>query len=192
VLLDQQRTRKITRVVAIIMVIGLVGVLPIMLGVIIFGDSGQGATPSTLIQDAEAKVAKNPKDIASLVALAAQYKNAGRNKDAEDTLEKAADIGPKNVTELRMLFGGYAADTAKQTAIVTAFTKSHPKDADGWMLAGTTSAAAGDTLGARLAYQRVIALAGATSVLGKSAQAGIEQLATQTQGQIDPTAPATP
>ena len=70
--------------------------------------------------------------------------------------------------------------------------RDSPKDADGWMLAGTTSAAAGDTLGARLAYQRVIALAGATSVLGKSAQAGIEQLATQTQGQIDPTAPATP
>jgi cytochrome c-type biogenesis protein CcmH/NrfG len=192
VLLDQQRTRKITRVVAIIMVIGLVGVLPIMLGVIIFGDSGQAASQSTLIEDAEAKVAKNPKDIAALVTLAAQYKNAGRNKDAEDTLDKAAAINPSNITELRMLFGAYAADTAKQTKIITAFTKSHPKNADGWMLAGTTSAAAGDLLGARLAYQRVIALAGAKSTLGQSAQAGIDQLAAQGQAQLEPTTPATP
>jgi len=174
------------------MVVGLVGMLPIALGMIIFGDSGQSTSPSTYIQDAEAKVAKNPKSIAALVTLAAQYKNAGRNKDAEDTLKRAADIGPKNITDLRLLFGGYASDTAKQTEIISAFTKSHPNNADGWMLAGTTSSAAGDVLGARLAYQRVIAIAGAGSTLGQSAKAGIDQLATQTPGQIVPTTPTTP
>ncbi len=173
------------------MVIGLVGVLPIALGMIIFGGDGQSATPSSLVKDAEAKVAKNPTDISALVSLSAQYKSVGRNKDAADTLKKAVTIGPKTVDELRLIVGAYGTDTAKQSEVIKAFTKTHPKSAEGWLLAGTVASNTGDTLGARLAYQKVLDLANASSSLGKSAQAGLDQLAAQTATQIVPTTPTT-
>lgn len=191
VLLDQQRTRKMTRIVAIIMVVGLVGVLPIALGMIIFSDDGQQASATTLIQDAEARVAKNPRDVIALVALAAQYQSAGRNKESADTLAKAADIGPSNIDTLRTLVGAYGSDTGRQAEIIKAYLKTHQRDAQAWLLSGTVAANTGDVLGARLAYQRVLSLVKPDSATGQSAQAGLDSLQSITPDQIVPTTPTT-
>lgn len=189
-LLDQQRTRKITRIVAIVMVIGLVGVLPIALGMIIFGGDGQAST-GTLIEDAEAKVRDNPRDIAALVALAAQYRADGRNGDAETTLDTAVAIGPADIDDLRTLVGAFGADSTQQSAIITKYVKKRPKDAQAWLLAGTIAANTGDVLGARLAYQRVLTLVDPDSATGATAQAGLDGLATTPTGAIVPTTPGT-
>lgn len=173
------------------MIVGLVGVLPIALGVIIFSDNGQ-TNPNTTLKDAEAKVAKNPKDITSLVSLSAQYRAAGRPKDALDTLQKAIDLGPKTTNELRIVVGALGSDSAKQLTVLRTFTKAYPKNPDGWYQYGLIAANTGDTLGARLAYQKVLAIVPASSPLTAQANAGLEALAQSAPTNITPTTPSSP
>ncbi len=190
--MDQQRTRKITRIVAIIMVVGLVGVLPIALGLIIFGGNSPQDTAGQLIKDAEAKVAANPANITALVDLATQYQSNGRAKDASDTLDKAIAAGPKNIDDLRVLAGALGNDQRKQIAVLKAYTKKFPKDGEGWYAYGTTAAGAGETLTARLALQKALDLAKPGSQLAQNAKTALANVNTVDTTQIVPTTPTTP
>lgn len=188
-LLDQQRTRKMTRIVAIVMVVGLVGVLPVALGVILFGGGGDHNSPEQLLKDAEAKVAANPKDISALVQLASQYQSQNRPKDAADTLDRAVAAGPRTTNELRLLVGALAGEKSKQLGVLKTYTKANPKDAEAWLTYATTAAVSAETLTARLAYQRVLALTKPGDELHTNATDGLAALEAQSAPQVVPTTP---
>jgi len=167
-----------TKIVGIIMVIGLVGVLPIMLGYIIFGGGDTAQSAEGLVQEAENRVAENPRDLSLLVALSAQYQSVGRNREAEETLERAATLGAKTGDDLRILVAAFNAEPTRQAAIAAAFTKKYPRNVDGWLTSANIAAQTGDTLTARLAYQKVLDLAEPGSPEAQSAQAGLDALQT--------------
>lgn len=177
-LLDQQRTKRMVKIVSIICALGFVGVLPVVLGLLLFGgnDSGQ----NRLIKDAEAQVAKNPADVTALVDLATRYKSDGRNADAEATLDKAVAAGARNYTELAPLVSALADTPTKQLAAIEKFTTTHPKDADGWLIYGQVAEQNNQTVKARLAYGRALQNAAPGTPVATNAQTAIQRLSTQT------------
>ena len=98
-LLDQQRTKRTVKIVAIICAVAFVGVLPIVLGLIIWGDNdptGQGQ----IVKEAEDRVNANPNDVEALVELSLRYRNANRAADAARTLQRAIAVPPAPADEL--------------------------------------------------------------------------------------------
>jgi len=178
-LLDQQHTKRMVKLVAIICALGFVGVLPIVLGLLLFGDN-DASGQTELIKEAEQKVAANPGDSAALVELATRYRSADRNRDAEATLDKAVAAGAKNYNELTPLVAALADTPQKQLTVLETYTKARPKDAEGWLLYGTIAEQNNQTVKARLAFGRALQNAPPSSPTRASAQAGIQRVSTAT------------
>jgi cytochrome c-type biogenesis protein CcmH/NrfG len=202
VLLDQKKTRRMVVIVSIISAVGFVGVLPVVLGLVVFGDSGGGANNQIeqLVRDAERKVQQSPNQVVPLVELAAQYRAADRPQDELATLQKAIAIGPKTGEELQSLVSGLAQQPALQIQVLTAYAKKNPKDADAWFLYGATAERTGQVVAARLAYQNAAKYAPKGSTLAENAQTAFERMKNtplpQTPAQggttTTPATPATP
>jgi uncharacterized protein HemY len=176
VLLDQKRTKRMVRIVSLVCAIAFVGVLPIVLGLIIWG--GGGSNPANqLIEDAEAAVQRNPNDLNALVTLAAQYRSANRPSDASATIQKAVAIEPKNSDELNALVGLLSSeDQTQAVAIAETYTKDNPKDPEGWITYGVQAERAQLVLQARLAFQRALSLAPKGSPTAENARVALERL----------------
>ncbi len=178
-LLDQKRTKRMVIIVSVICALAFVGVLPVVLGLLIFGNN-DASGQTELIKEAENKVAKNPQDVAALVELASRYRASNRNTDAETTLDKAVAVGAKTYDELTPLVGALADTPPKQMTVLEQYTKAHPKDAEGWALYGTIAEQSSQTVKARLAYGRALQTAPPGSQVRANAEAAITRLSTQT------------
>lgn len=184
------------KIVAIICAVAFVGVLPVVLGLVVFG--GGASNPNEqLVSEAEARVEAAPNDLAALVDLAAQYRAADRAQDASLTLQKAIAVGASTNGELQILVGGLSGSPGQQLQVLQVYTKKYPKDADAFFTYGQTAESAGQLLTARLAYQRAAQVAAKGSTLRQNAQAALERLKNTPVPETPatpatPTAPATP
>jgi hypothetical protein len=175
VLLDQKKTRRMVVIVSIICAVAFVGVLPIVLGLVVFG--GGSDSPNTqLLKDAEARVASSPKDLEALVTLAALYRGANRQQDETATLQKAIAVGAMNNDELQVLLGGLSQQVGQRLQVLEKYTKANPKDADAFLTYGQTAEQAGQLLTARLAYQRAVETAPKDSTTRQNAETALERL----------------
>ena len=185
-------------IVSIICAVGFVGVLPIVLGLVVFGGGGTGSQTQQVLKDAENRVKATPDSIDALVALAALYRGANRTQDEAVTLQKAMGVGAKNNNELQLLLGGLSQLVGQRLQVLQTYTKSHPKDADAFLTYGQTAETANQTLTARLAYQRALQLAPKGSTLSQNTKIALDRLkatpATPTPTVPTPTAtaPVTP
>lgn len=162
-------------IVSIICAVAFVGVLPIVLGLVVFG-GGSDSPTQQLIKDAENRVKAEPNNIEALVTLAAQYRGAGRQQDEVVTLQKAVGVGAKTNDELQLLLGGLAQQVGQRLQVLQTYTKAHPKDGDAFLTYGQTAETASQTLTARLAYQRALQLAPKGSTLRQNAQTALDRL----------------
>ena len=185
-------------IVSIICAAGFVGVLPIVLGLVVFGGGGTGSQTQQVLKDAENRVKATPDSIDALVALAGLYRGANRTQDEAVTLQKAMGVGAKNNNELQLLLGGLSQLVGQRLQVLQTYTKAHPKDADAFLTYGQTAETANQTLTARLAYQRALQLAPKGSTLSQNAKIALDRLkatpATPTPTVPTPTAtaPVTP
>ena len=183
-------------IVSIICAVAFVGVLPVVLGLVVFGGGSQDAT-GQLIDDAKKRVEQNPASVRALVDLAAQYRAAGKPQDASATLQKALALGPKTKDDLQALTGGFSGQPALQLQVLQTYTKAHPKDAEAFFSYGATAEQVQQVLVARLAYQRAVELAPKGSSMRENAQAALTRLkdtpvAPTPTNPTTPSAPATP
>jgi cytochrome c-type biogenesis protein CcmH/NrfG len=163
-------------IVSIICAAAFVGVLPIVLGLVVFGDNGSGSQTQQVLKDAESRVAATPNNIDALVSLAALYRGANRIQDESVTLQKAIGVGAKNNAELQLLLGGLAQQVGQRIQVLQIYTKAHPKDADAFLTYGQTAETANLTTVARLAYQRAQQLAPKGSTLRQNATTALDRL----------------
>lgn len=175
-LLDERKTKRMVKIVSIICALGFVGVLPVVLGLVIFGGSTSSDGTGQLINEAEAKVEANPNDLTAIVDLATLYRGAGRTQDAAVQFQKAIGIGPKTNDELQTLITGLSDNPGQKLAVLQTYTKAHPKDADAFFTYATTAEQVGELLTARLAYQRVVQIGPKGATLAKQAQAALDRL----------------
>jgi Flp pilus assembly protein TadD len=190
VLLDQKRTKRMVKIVSIICAVAFVGVLPVVLGLVVFG-GGSSHGNDQLIEEAEARVEAAPTDIQALVDLAAQYRASGRDQDATTTIQRAIAVGPADGEDLQALVSGLSGNAGQQLQVLETYTKANPNDAEAFFTYGQTAEAAGQLLTARLAYQRAAQKAKAGTTLRSNAQAALERLR-NTPVPTTPVAPATP
>jgi tetratricopeptide (TPR) repeat protein len=163
-------------IVSIICAVGFVGVLPIVLGLVVFGGGGVNDQNAQVVKDAEKRVAAAPNDLEALVNLAVLYRSANRTQDEAVTLQKAIGVGAKNNGELQILLGGLSQQVGQRLQVLQTYTKAHPKDADAFLTYGQTAEQAGQVLTARLAYQRSVATAKKGSTVAQNAQTGLDRL----------------
>ena len=127
VLLDQKRTRRMVVIVSIICAAGFVGVLPIVLGLVVFGGGGSGSQTQQVLKDAENRVKATPDSIDALVSLAALYRGANRTQDEAVTLQKAMGVGVKNNDELQLLLGGLAQQVGQRLQVLQDLHQGAPQ-----------------------------------------------------------------
>ncbi len=183
-------------IVSIVSAVAFVGVLPIVLGLVVFGGGGSGDPQQQLVEDAERRVQAAPNQVVPLVELAAAYRAAGRPQDEATALQKAIAAGPDDNNELQALVGGLSQQPAQQLQVLAAYTKAHPKDADAFFTYGAAAERAGQTLAARLAYQQAVKTSRPGSTLRENATTALERLRNAppptTPQQTIPQTPATP
>lgn len=183
-------------IVSIICAVAFVGVLPVVLGLVVFGGGSQDAS-SQLIDDAKQRVEENPTSVRALVDLAAQYRAAGEPQDASTTLQKALALGPKTNDDLQALIAGFSEQPAVQLQVLRAYTTAHPKDGEAFFTYGATAEQLQQAVVARLAYQRAVQVAPKGSTLRENAQAALTRLraapvAPTPTVSTTPSSPATP
>lgn len=174
-------------IVSIICAVAFVGVLPVVLGLVVFGGGSESQSEQAL-NAAESRVKATPDSIEALVALAALYRGANRPQDETVTLQRAIGVGVKNNEELQLLLGGLAQQVGQRLQVLQTYTKSHPKDAEAFLTYGQTSETANQVLTARLAYQQAVQLAPKGSTLRQNAQTALDRLKA-TPSAPTPTAP---
>ena len=163
-------------IVSIICAAGFVGVLPIVLGLVVFGGGGTGSQTQKVLKDAENRVIATPNNIDALVSLAVLYRSANRAQDEAVTLQKAIGVGARNNGELQVLLGGLAQQVGQRLQVLQTYTKAYPKDADAFLTYGQTAETANQALTARLAYQRALQLAPKRSALSQNAKIALDRL----------------
>lgn len=188
-LLDQQRTKRMVKIVSIICALAFVGVLPVVLGIIIFGDNDPTGQEQ-VISDAESRLKTNPNDIQAMVDLSIAYRNSNRIADADRAIQQAIDLPPKTVRDAETVAYALADTPQKQLNVMKTFTSSHPKNAEGWLILGRLAEQQSQALQARLAYGRALSTAGANKEFRQEAQEAIERVATMgTSTGLTPTTP---
>ncbi len=186
-------------IVSIVCAVAFVGVLPVVLGLVVFGGGSQDAT-SQLIDNAKKRVEQDPTSVSALVDLAVQYRAADKPQDANATLQKALALGPKTRDDLQALAGAFSEQPALKLQVLQTYTKAHPKDADAFFDYGAAAEQVQQVVLARLAYQRAVELAPKGSSLRGNAQTSLTRLkdtpvaptATVSTPPSTPATPATP
>ena len=183
-------------IVSIVCAVAFVGVLPVVLGLVVFGGGSQDAT-SQLIDNAKKRVEQDPTSVSALVDLAVQYRAAGKPQDANATLQKALALGPKTRDDLQALNGAFSEQPALKLQVLQTYTRAHPKDAEAFFDYGAAAEQVQQVIVARLAYQRAVELAPKGSSLRGNAQSALTRLkdtpvAPTPTVSTTPSAPATP
>ncbi len=159
-LLDQKRTRRPVQVVAILTSLAVGGVIIVVLGLIFFG--GGGTSPAEqVLNDAQARVEREPQNPDAWEALASAYSGDEQPQQAIDAAERAVALAPRQLSRVQTLVSLQVRGGDLPAAVETlqTFTEAQPRNAEAFLQLGQIAAQAGRTDLARLAYQRFLQLA---------------------------------
>ncbi len=158
-LLDEKRTKRWARVLAIFTSLAFVGGGIVLILVSAFGSPSSSS--SQLISDAKAAVSTSPTSVQAWDDLATAYQAANKNTDAITAAKHAAKLDPSDKTSALTLAQLYTTTGQPVSAIaaVQAYTKRVPSDPDGWAQLGQLADNGGNAALAYSAYQRYLAVA---------------------------------
>lgn len=158
-LLDEKRTKRIARIVAIFTALAFVSGGAVIALVSIFG-SGSSSN-STLISDAQSEVKASPKSVSAWDDLASAYQTANQSTKAIDAAERAQKLDPADQTSAFALVTLYtnAGNYADAISVLKRYTAHNPTDPDGYLTLGEVSDQIGDAAEATTAYKKYLAIA---------------------------------
>jgi cytochrome c-type biogenesis protein CcmH/NrfG len=159
VLLDQKRTKRIVQVVAVLTSIAFAGVIFVVLGLIIFG--GGSSAESQLLEDAQAAVEREPRNPDAWDALASAHLVNEQPREAVAAARRAVKLAPDDLDRSISLatYAQQAGDQAASVQALEAYTRAHPRDAQGFFQLGQFAERAGRIQLAQLSYQTFLRLA---------------------------------
>ena len=157
-LLDEKRTKRIVRIVAILTSIAFAGVGAIVIALVIFG--GTPTASEQAVKDARARVETAPNDPDALSNLAGALRADGKVDEAITTAQKAVQIAPRRYDATRALVAILIQEGRRGEAITALqeFTARNPKEPDAFLQLGQLAQQAGRTPLARLSYQAYLRL----------------------------------
>lgn len=159
--------------------------------------SSGGATDQ--IKTYEATLAKNPKDLSALLALATQYEQLNAPAKAAPYLERASEVAPtRSDIQLRLAtlyLSDGVRDYASAARVLNKATSLEPSNADAFLRLGVAERGAGNAKAAILAWNRYLQLAPdgdmATTIRSELAQLTGSTETTATAGNTSTTAKTT-
>lgn len=158
-LLDQKRTKRTVQIVAIITSLAFAGVIFVVLGLIVFG--GGSSPQGDLLDDARARVEREPNSADAYDDLASAYAANDRLNEAVDAAEKAVELEPASYQRITTLISIQirAGQTGAAITTLQDFTRDNPEHAEAFLQLGQLAEGAGREDLAGLAYQRFVTLA---------------------------------
>ncbi|MFN8108901.1 MAG: tetratricopeptide repeat protein [Thermoleophilia bacterium] len=158
-LLDEKRTKRIVRVIAVLTSIAFAGVGAIAIVLVLLGNHGTSVTAQA-VKDARSQVKKTPNDATALSDLSAALLADKKTDESITTAQKAVALAPRDFTATQQLVNALTT-TGRNTDAINAlqkFTLRNPKVADAFLQQGQLAEQQGSTLLARLSYQRYLEL----------------------------------
>jgi cytochrome c-type biogenesis protein CcmH/NrfG len=174
-LLDRKRIRKWARWVALILaIIFCVGAVGIGVGSGVggmnvldaFSCTNANTTQTTLTQDSRitallAEVAKDPKNITNLQALATAYADNNDFTNQAKYLEQVITVDPTQEAVYFRLASVYMSSLSDYTSAVTVLNKAQakfPNDANAYLQLGLAQRGTGNTAAATMAWQKYLSM----------------------------------
>lgn len=181
-LLDEKRTKRIVRIVAILTSVAFAGVGAIVIALVIFG--GTPSASEQLVKDARSEVEARPNDAEAWNRLASAYLADGKNPEALEAAEKAVDLAPRDFGNTQVLVSvlDRLGDPDGQITALQDFTKLVPDEPQAFLQLGQLAQQQGRNPLARLSYAAYLNLnpEGATADAVREALDGLTQPATAT------------
>jgi predicted Zn-dependent protease len=170
VLLDEKRTKRIARIMAVFTAVAFVGGGIVLILVSAFG--GPSSSTSQLISDAQALVKSQPNSIQAWDNLATAYQAANKNTQAITAAQHALTLSPADKTSAFTLATLYsnAGEYSQGVKVMKSYTAQVPTDPDGWVQLGQLADDAGESALAYSAYAKYLKIAppGATPTAVKA------------------------
>lgn len=151
-LLDEKRTKRIVRVIAILTSVAFAGVGAIVIALVIFG--GNTSASQQLVKDAKSAVEKSPNDAEAWNRLASAYLADRKFTDALAPAKKAVSLAPKEFSNTQVLVS-VQTQLGDPDGAITAlqdFTKVVPDEPQAFLQLGQLAQQQGRTALARLSY----------------------------------------
>ncbi len=169
-LLDEKRTKRLARIMAVFTALAFVGGGIVLILVSAFG--GPSSSTSQLIGDAQASVKAQPNSVQAWDNLATAYQAANKNTQAISAAQHALTIDPADKTSaftLATLYSG-AGQYTQGVDVMKSYTAKAPTDPDGWVQLGQLADDAGESALAYSAYEKYLKIAppGATPAAVKA------------------------
>lgn len=183
-LLDEKRTKRIVRIIAILTSLAFAGVGAIAVGLFLVG--GGNATPTQqAVKDARGVVKDQPNSAKAWGDLAAALQGDGKTAEAITTARKAVSLAPGDFDQTQILVSALIAGQRQGEAITVLqrFTSANAKEADAFLQLGQLAQEANRIDLARLSYLTYLKL----RPQGATAQAVRERLASLKAGGVPTT-----
>jgi predicted Zn-dependent protease len=159
VLLDEKRTKRLARIMAIFTAVAFVGGGVVLILISAFG--GPSSSSSQLISDAQAAVRSTPNNVQAWDDLATAYQAANKNSQAITAAQHATALNPADKTSTFTLASLYsnAGQYAQALDVMKTYTAKAPTDPDGWAQLGQLADDDGQAALAYSAYEMYIRIA---------------------------------
>jgi cytochrome c-type biogenesis protein CcmH/NrfG len=159
VLLDEKRTKRLARIMAVFTALAFVGGGIVLILVSAFGSPSSSS--GQLISDAQAAVKSTPNNVQAWDQLATAYQAASKNSQAITAAQHATALDPADKTSAFTLVALYSTTGQYTQAInvMKTYTAKVPSDPDGWGQLGQFADDAGEAALAYTAYAKYIQLA---------------------------------
>lgn len=151
-LLDEKRTKRIVRIVAILTSIAFAGVGAVVIALVIFG--GTPSASEQLVKDAKSAVNASPNDAEAWNRLASAYLSDQNFTEALPAAKKAVSLAPEDFSNTQVLVSVEARLNNTDGAITALqnFTKRVPDEPQAFLQLGQLAQQQGRTALARLSY----------------------------------------
>ena len=174
-LLDEKRTKRIVRIIAILTSIAFAGVGVVVIALVIFG--GNTSASDQLIKDAKSAVNAAPNDAEAWNRLASAYLAGDRPAEALEPAKKAVALAPREFSNTQTLVRTQQALNDQSGAITALqqFTRRVPDEPQAFLQLGQLAQQSGRIPLARLSYAAYLNLnpEGATADAVRDALEGL-------------------
>jgi predicted Zn-dependent protease len=182
VLLDEKRTKRIVRIIAILTSIAFAGVGVVVIALVIFG--GTASAGEQLVKDAKSAVEARPNDAEAWNRLASAYLADDKPLEAVEPAKKAVALAPGEFSNTQVLVSVQLRN-GDQSGAITAlqnFTRRVPDEPQAFLQLGQLAQQAGRIPLARLSYAAYLNLnpEGATADAVREALKGLSSPAVTT------------
>ncbi len=169
-LLDEKRTKRFARIMAVFTALAFVGGGLVLILVSAFGNPS--SSTGQAISAAQASVKSSPNSVQAWDDLATAYQAANQNAQAITAAEHATTLDPGDQTSAFTLVSLYssAGEYPQAIDVMKTYTATAPTDPDGWAQLGQLADNAGEASLAYSAYEKYLQLAppGATPIAVKA------------------------